>query len=244
MEKFAELMAANVIGPVRAVHTTLAKQFLDPKDVRNEPGAGGGALCDLGSYAISGCNMVFRKAPTRAIAAIDVDPVFRIDRLSSGLLDYGDAHATLTVATQAGTAAWGSHQQLTVLRANGWLRFDFPYAHGRPTRSRIELGDTNSVWLPADAIIRIRVHQSVCASVREVLSASARRAGAELAHRGGARKTPNHRSACRFGSRRGLEVRSVTPCFSDCFFFTHLIKTSQNESMDRPMTDAAPASKQ
>ncbi|MDM0014601.1 Gfo/Idh/MocA family oxidoreductase [Variovorax sp. J22P168] len=147
--KFAELMAAGAIGPVRAAHTTLAKQFLDPADVRNDPDAGGGAAYDLGSYAISGCNLVFGRPPLRVVAAMERDPAFGIDRLTSALLDYGDAHATLTVATQAGTAGWGSHQQLSVMGADGWMRFDFPYAHGRPTPSRIELGDATSVgWLP------------------------------------------------------------------------------------------------
>lgn len=143
--KFAELLAGGAIGPVRAAHTTLAKQFLDPADVRNDPNAGGGATYDLGSYAISGCNLVFGRPPTRVVAAMEHDPVFGIDRLTSALLDYGAGHAALTVATQAGTAAWGSHQQLSVLGANGWLRFDFPYAHARPTASRIELGDAASV---------------------------------------------------------------------------------------------------
>lgn len=52
--KLDELLAAGAIGDVRAVHTTLAKQF-DPADTRN-PAAGGGSLYDLGSYAISACN--------------------------------------------------------------------------------------------------------------------------------------------------------------------------------------------
>lgn len=39
-----ELLAGDATGPVRAVHATLAKQFLAPLDVRNSPAAGGGAL--------------------------------------------------------------------------------------------------------------------------------------------------------------------------------------------------------
>ena len=80
------------------------------------------------------------------VAALERDPVFRIDRLSSALLDCGDSHAAFTVATQAGSNGWGSHQQLSVLGANGWLRFDFPYAHGRSgLPCRIEFGDNTSV---------------------------------------------------------------------------------------------------
>lgn len=144
-EKLDELLAAGTIGEVRAVHAVLAKQFLDPTDIRNNPAAGGGAMFDLGSYAISACNLVFKCQPTRVVAALEYDPAFGVDRLSSALLDYGDRHAAFTVASQSGPSGWGSHQQLSVLGANGWLRFDFPYAQARPTACSIELGDAASV---------------------------------------------------------------------------------------------------
>lgn len=107
--------------------------------------ATGGALYDLGSYAISGCNLVFKRHPARMVAALEHDPTFGIDRLSSALLDYGDSHATFTVAAQSGPSGWGTHQQLSELGAAGWLRLDFPYAHARPTACNIELGDAGSV---------------------------------------------------------------------------------------------------
>src|SRR5439155_7754954 len=120
--------------------------FFQAEDgIRDNPAAGGGALYDLGAYAISACNLVFKRAPKRVVAAIDRDPAFGIDRLSTALLDYGDAHATFTVSTQAGSSAWGTHQQLTVLGGSGWLRFNFPYAHARPSACSIELGDASTV---------------------------------------------------------------------------------------------------
>ncbi len=56
------------------------------------------------------------------------DPAWKIDRLSTALLDYGDSHASFTVGTQSGTSAasWATHQQFSVLASNGWLRCDFP----------------------------------------------------------------------------------------------------------------------
>ena len=101
-------MPGGVIGPVRAVHGTLAKQFYDPADIRNNPSAGGGALYDLGAYAISACNLIFKGPPKRVVAAIDRDPGFGTDRLSTALLDYGDRHATFTVGTQAGAGRMGN----------------------------------------------------------------------------------------------------------------------------------------
>jgi predicted dehydrogenase len=143
--KLEELIGGNAIGPVRAVHASLAKQFLDPADIRNNPVGGGGALYDLGSYAISACNLIFRRAPVRVISALERDPVFGIDRLSSALLDYGDCHALLTVASQSGPSAWATSQTLNVVGGTGWLRCDFPFAQARPTACRLELGDASSV---------------------------------------------------------------------------------------------------
>lgn len=144
-KKLDELLAQGAIGPVRSAQAVLAKQFLDPADIRNKPEAGGGALFDLGSYAISACNLIFKRPPSRVVAALEYDPKFGIDRLSSALLDYGDRHALFTVATQSGPSGWGTHQQLSVLGEKGWLRCDFPFAHARPNRSHIEFGDASSV---------------------------------------------------------------------------------------------------
>ncbi len=89
--------------------------------------------------------MVFRRAPQGVVAAIDRDPAFKIDRLSTALLDYGDSHASFTAATQSGSASWGTHQHLSILGSNGWLRCDFPYAHARPTRCHVYIGDSSAV---------------------------------------------------------------------------------------------------
>jgi predicted dehydrogenase len=142
--RIAEILAGGAIGAPRAVQCTLAKQFLDPRDIRNNPDHGGGALYDLGSYTISACSAAFGRAPKRVIAAIDRDPAWKIDRLSTALLDYGDGHATFTVGSQSGPSAWATHQQFSVLGTNGWLRCDFPYAHGRPTACHVYVGDDTS----------------------------------------------------------------------------------------------------
>jgi predicted dehydrogenase len=142
--RIGELLASGAIGTPRAVQCTMAKQFLDPNDIRNNPEQGGGALYDLGSYTISACTAAFGRAPKRVIAALDRDPAFRTDRLSTALLDYGGQHASFTVGSQTGPSAWASHQQFSVLGSNGWLRCDFPFAHGRPTACHVYVGDHTS----------------------------------------------------------------------------------------------------
>jgi predicted dehydrogenase len=137
------LLVDGVIGRPTAAHGVIAKQFFDPDDIRNNPSRGGGALYDLGSYVISGFHQIFGRPPLRVVGAIDRDPRFGVDRLTSAILDYGDAQATLTVSSQAGGSGWASQQQLFALGSTGWLRADFPYAQARPTACQIEIGEAS-----------------------------------------------------------------------------------------------------
>ena len=143
--KIDELLRNGAIGRPLAVQGTIAKRFLDPEDIRNKAGLGGGATYDLGPYVIGACNLVFGRAPIRVLGTMEKDPVFGIDRLFTALLDYGDAHASFTASSQGGTAAWATHQQFSVLGSDGWMRANFPYAQARPTPCHLELGDETSV---------------------------------------------------------------------------------------------------
>lgn len=144
--KFIEqAIVSGRIGRPLAVQGTIAKRFLDPNDIRNQPGLGGGATYDLGTYVIAACNLVFGRRPQRVSAAIEIDPEFGVDRLVTALLDYGSAHASFTASSQGGTEAWGTHQQFSVLGSEGWLRSTFPYAQARAVPCKVELGDLTSV---------------------------------------------------------------------------------------------------
>ena len=140
-----QILRSGRIGRPLAVQGTIAKQFLDPQDIRNQPGLGGGATYDLGTYVIAACNLVFGRAPIRVSAAMDVDPDFGVDRLVTAMLDYGDGHASFTASSQGGTTAWATHQQFSVLGSDGWLRSTFPYAQARPVSCSVEIGDKTSV---------------------------------------------------------------------------------------------------
>ena len=139
-----ELLRTGEIGEPRGMQVTMALQFHDPNDIRNNPEMGGGALYDMGGYVLNACALVYRRTPLRVLAAIDRDPQMGIDRLSTALLDYGDAHATITVSLQAGPVGSGSHQLLSVLGSNGWFRMDYPLPHKQPTECHIFIGSESS----------------------------------------------------------------------------------------------------
>ena len=144
-DALTKLLAEAAIGEIRAVQGTIAFFTDDPNDIRNNPALGGGALYDTGSYVLSACGIICGRTPDRVFAAMDIDPRFGVDRLTTVLLDYGGVHATFSASIQAGPRVPGTHQQLSVLGTRGWLRLDFPYAHARPMRCHIQIGDTTSI---------------------------------------------------------------------------------------------------
>lgn len=139
------ILSSRQIGTPLAVQATIAKRFMDPNDIRNNAELGGGATYDLAIYPIDACNRLFGRPPERVVATMDLDPQFNVDRLTSAMLDYGDAQASLVAGSQSGTSAWATHQQFSVLGSHGWLRCDFPYAHAQPSECRLEVGDLGSV---------------------------------------------------------------------------------------------------
>ena len=58
-----DCLKSGEIGELRSVQATLAYNNMNPNDIRNKPDIGGGALYDIGSYAIAGCRYVFGAEP-------------------------------------------------------------------------------------------------------------------------------------------------------------------------------------
>lgn len=96
-----DLVQAGRIGPLRAVQVFFSYFNDDPQNIRNQPEVGGGALYDIGCYAVVAGRFFFGADPRRAAALVDRDPVMRTDRLASALVDFGDGrHLDFTVSTQ------------------------------------------------------------------------------------------------------------------------------------------------
>ncbi|MBN1316828.1 MAG: Gfo/Idh/MocA family oxidoreductase, partial [Anaerolineales bacterium] len=83
-----QLIDSNKIGELRSIQTAFSYYNVDPTDVRNKSGIGGGALLDIGCYCISLARFVFQKEPRRVLGSVEFDPVFSVDRLTSGILEF------------------------------------------------------------------------------------------------------------------------------------------------------------
>ena len=105
-----DLVRAGRIGELRVVQMFFGYNNVDPANVRNRADIGGGGLYDIGCYAVVAGRFFMEAEPTRAVALVDRDPRFRTDRLTSGLLDFGEGRRLdFTVSTQI-----APHQRLVL----------------------------------------------------------------------------------------------------------------------------------
>jgi predicted dehydrogenase len=133
-----DLIRAGEIGELRAVNVLFSYFNADPANVRNQADIGGGALYDIGCYAIVSGRYLFEADPTRVVSLIDRDPSFRTDRLSSGLADFGAGrHLVFTVSTQL-----VPYQRVQALGTKGRIEIQIPFnaPQGEPTRIFVDSG--------------------------------------------------------------------------------------------------------
>ena len=95
-----DLAFVGEIGRLLSVNTTFAYNLTDPGNIRNKQETGGGALRDIGCYAVNCARFILGSEPVRAFCHITRDPSFGTDILSSGILDFGDTRSDFMVGTQ------------------------------------------------------------------------------------------------------------------------------------------------
>ena len=110
------------IGDLRSIHTFFNYFLNDPANVRNMADIGGGGLLDVGCYAVSLSRLIFEGEPRRAFAALDLDPQFKTDRLTAGILEFEGGIATFTCATQLAL-----FQQVNILGTEGRVEIELPF---------------------------------------------------------------------------------------------------------------------
>lgn len=137
-----ELIGKGEIGKLRAIQVAFAYRNLDPANIRNMAITGGGALYDIGCYAIVAGRYFFGKEPRRAIALVDRDPVFQTDRLTSALLDFGEGQQlAFTVSTQS-----TPYQRIQLFGTERRIEIQIPFnaPQGEPTQIWIDDGTSLS----------------------------------------------------------------------------------------------------
>jgi predicted dehydrogenase len=122
-QRVRELVRSGRIGTPRAVQVFFSYFNADPANIRNQAAIGGGALYDIGCYAILCGRYVFDSEPLRSIALVDRDPALGTDRTTSALLDFGSGgHVTFTVSTQC-----CPYQRVNVVGTQGRIEAAIPF---------------------------------------------------------------------------------------------------------------------
>jgi predicted dehydrogenase len=116
-----EAVRGGRIGELRAIQMAFSYFNRDPANVRNQAGIGGGALMDIGCYPIVLSRYLFGEEPARVIAAVDRDPDFGTDRLTSALLEFRGGQSAFTCSTQL-----VPYQRTQVLGTKGRIEVEIP----------------------------------------------------------------------------------------------------------------------
>jgi predicted dehydrogenase len=134
------LVQAGRIGEVRVVQVAVTYFNIDPANVRNRVDIGGGALYDIGCYAVAAARFLFEAEPRRAMSLIDRDPVMQIDRLTSGLVEFPAGRQLLFVCS----TQLVRYQRLHIFGTGGRIEIEIPVnaPAGEVTRIQIEQGSS------------------------------------------------------------------------------------------------------
>ena len=131
--KAKQLIDSGVIGDVKVVHSFFSYFNTNPDDIRNRVEIGGGALLDIGCYCISFPRYIFGKEPVRAVSYVNRDKEMLVDRITSGMLDFGDGlSASFTCSTQL-----SSFQRTQIIGTKGRLEIEIPVNAPNDKETRI-----------------------------------------------------------------------------------------------------------
>jgi predicted dehydrogenase len=131
-----EMIRTGRIGALRSIAGLFSYFNREPKNVRNVPEFGGGALLDIGCYPVTLSRFIFGEEPTRVIGSLEKDPEFKTDRLDSAILDFPSGRATFTCSTQL-----IYHQRVHIQGTTGRMEIDTPLNPPTDRPSRILIDD-------------------------------------------------------------------------------------------------------
>ena len=125
-----DLIRSGAIGDARLVRITLGfKQFYESYNIRFDPAAGGGALWDMGCYAVNMSRLTFGREPERVSATSWVRPGEKVDTTTSGVLDFGEGR---TAVFSVSFDFINPLAQVEVVGTDGWISLQGTGMRGEP----------------------------------------------------------------------------------------------------------------
>ncbi len=140
--KAHELVHAPEFGQLRAIHGFFSYNFTDPTNIRNILEYGGGGMRDVGGYPIHTSRYITGREPTRVVATMEADPVMRIDRLDTVLMDFPGVQASFTCSTQL-----VPYQRMQLFGTGQRIEVEIPFNApiDRPCRILVDTDDLSGI---------------------------------------------------------------------------------------------------
>jgi predicted dehydrogenase len=110
------------IGELRTIQSFFSYYNSDPNNIRNKADTGGGGLMDIGCYCISLSRFIFGAEPRRVCGIREEDPEMKVDRLTSGILEFASGTSTFTCATQL-----VPYQRVNIFGTKGRIEIEIPF---------------------------------------------------------------------------------------------------------------------
>lgn len=116
------LVDSGAIGTLRAVDTVFTYSNPDPTNIRNRVETGGGAVYDIGCYAINVARMLFDENPSAILSSLYEEDPSGVDVLATGTLQFETGSASFTCSTRV-----EPHQRVDIYGSNGRLAVETPF---------------------------------------------------------------------------------------------------------------------
>ncbi len=145
-QKAKQLVTSGDIGELRTIQSFFSYTNINPSNIRNKADLGGGGLMDIGCYSVSLSRFIFDTEPQKVCGLMDYDPQFDVDRLTSGMLDFGNGISTFTCSTQL-----IPYQRVNIYGTEGRIEIDIPFnaPADRPCKIRHHtFNRTNEITVP------------------------------------------------------------------------------------------------
>jgi predicted dehydrogenase len=121
-QRTLELVEFSEIGKITTIHTFFGYSNSDPQNIRNIKQTGGGAILDIGCYAVSTARFLLQSEPKRVISTVNIDAVFQTDVVASGILDFGEVRTVFTVGTKT-----FPYQKVQIFGTDGIITIEIPF---------------------------------------------------------------------------------------------------------------------
>lgn len=121
-DQVRRLLTEGRIGRVTDVAVWFSFRSTRPTDYRHSSGTGGGALYDVGCYAVDVIRTFLGNEPERVMGTGRLDPITGVDLTFTGILDYATGVGSFTCSMEQ-----EPQHSVMIHGTQGWISIDDPF---------------------------------------------------------------------------------------------------------------------